>query len=154
MISRNQTKAERDSSIRSRRLRFGHLGRTACLIALSLLFSATAMDGCGSSSTSPTEAHTITVAEQSFLAKWREAEEAGVKCSQKNDLAGTRCYEEIVVPRQGRAMFEFSESIKALLDAGVGRECADALKDTLSAMNSVPSFPGSGAASCRAESHQ
>jgi hypothetical protein len=50
-------------------------------------------------------------------------------------------------------MVEFSKSIEALLDGGVGPECADALEATLSTMD-VPAFPGEATAACRAESRQ
>jgi hypothetical protein len=112
------------------------------------------MLGCGSSATtSPAEAHAITVAERTFLAKWRHAEGAATaRCSAKGGQA-EKCHTALAVPPQGKAIREFSESIEALLDEGVGPECAEALESTLSTMD-VTAFPGEATAICRAESQQ
>jgi hypothetical protein len=113
------------------------------------------MAGCGSSSTSHAEAEAVAVAEHGFLAKWRSAEKVGtVQCAGKYGLVGLHCNEAVVPPLQVKAMVEFSKSIEALLDGGVGPECADALMEAQVTMNSVPSFPDETVIICRAESRQ
>lgn len=131
--------------------RIRRAGSIVGLVALVLL-SATVMVGCGSS-TSPAEAEAASVAEQRFLKQWRSAVAAGsARCSGKDHLA--RCYRAVVIPLQGEAMVEFSDSIESFLDGGVGSECAEALEDAQSAMSSVPSFAGEASAVCSAESGQ
>jgi hypothetical protein len=134
-------------------LRFRRLKSVACFILLALLMTAGA--GCGSStSTSAADARAIAVAEGRFLDQWGHAEEAATgQCSGKDGRASARCHAAVVAPRQGNAMLEFSEAIEALLNGGVGPECADALEETLTTMD-VPAFPGEATAICRAESRQ
>jgi hypothetical protein len=134
---------------------FKYLRRPARIFVLLLLF-ATAIAGCGSSrSTSPAEAHAIAVAESHFLAQSRLAEEAATdRCSTKDGRAGKECHAAVAGPRQGNAMLEFSKSIEAFLNGGVGPECAHVLDETLSTMTSVSAFPGEATATCHAESQQ
>jgi hypothetical protein len=126
--------------------------QVAYLAVLALVWIA-AGAGCGSSSTSSTEADTVAAAEGKFLRTWRQAEEAATrKCSHKTH--GRDCYVAIVGPRQEMAMAEFTKFIRELLDQGLGPDCTDRLEEALYTMNSVPFFPGESAAVCRAESQK
>lgn len=128
----------------------------AFLSMLALLLSVTAMIGCGSSATtSSSEAADIATAEQRFLTAWKSANSAGVaQCSKRGEPAGTKCYQDIIAPLEADSRARFSASIESLLEGGVGPECADALHETLSTINSVPLFPGGAASICRSESRK
>lgn len=123
---------------------------------LVLLLLITAVLGCGSSATtSADEAKAVSIAEKKFVAEWGHANVIGTtQCSKEEGEAGARCYQEAIAPLQAKAREEFSGSIKRLLEGGVGPECADELKETLSTMNSVPVFPGGTASICLSESRE
>jgi hypothetical protein len=131
-----------------------HLPQTTRMATLVLLVFALVVIGCGSSSrTTPADVHAITVAEHRFLAKYGRANELGTKkCSGRTGAADTRCYQAVVLPRQSKAAAEFFKFREALLDAGVGPKCAEALEEIQ--LNSLPEFPGEALMACRSESRQ
>jgi hypothetical protein len=110
--------------------------------------------GCGSSSrTTPADVHAIAAAEHRFLVRYGHARKVGVsKCSGKTGAADTRCYNAVVVSRQSKAATEFLKFRRALLDAGVGPKCAEALEEI--ALESLPEFPAEALLACRSESRQ
>jgi len=131
-----------------------HLSRTARIVAPAPLLLALIVIGCGSSSrTTPADVHAISAAEHRFLAKYGRANELGTKkCSGRAGAADTSCYQAVVLPRQSKAAVGFLKFSKALLDAGVGPKCAEALEEI--DLNSLPEFPGEAALICRSESRQ
>ncbi len=131
-----------------------HLPQTTRIVALILLLFALIVIGCGSSSrTTPADVHAIAVAEHRFLTRYGRANELGTnKCSGKTGAADTRCYNAVVVPRQSKAATEFLKFERALLNAGVGPKCAEALEEI--DLNSLPEFPGEATSICRSESRQ
>lgn len=128
--------------------------QTSGIAWMVLLISVGILSGCGSS-TSSREATAVTVAEARFLKQWGDADQvASRRCSGKRGSKGAACIEDVGIPRQARAMARFDKAVEALLDSGVGPECAEALEDALAASNSIPSFPGETSAICRAESQK
>lgn len=138
-----------DSITRSR-----HLPQTTGITALVLLVFAFVVIGCGSSSrTTPADVRAIAVAEHRFLAKYGRANQLGrKKCSGRTGAADTGCYQAVVLRRQSKAAIELLKFSKALLDAGVGPKCAEALEEI--EPNSLPEFPGEALMACRSESRQ
>lgn len=132
----------------------GHLPRTARIAAPALLLLALIVIGCGSSSrTTPADVHAIAAAEHRFLVRYGHARKVGIgKCAGKTGTADTSCYNAVVVPRQSKAAAEFLNFSEALLDAGVGPKCAEALEEI--DLNSLPEFPGEATSVCRSESQQ
>jgi hypothetical protein len=126
------------------------------LTTLVLVLSATAIAGCGSSATtSPAEAQAVAVAEHRFLVADRHANIAAkARCSKKSGQAGANCFHKVVERLEAKPRARFVASIEALLEGGVGPECADELKETLSTISSVPLFPGGTASICRSESRE
>lgn len=131
-----------------------HLPQTTRMVALVLLVFALVMTGCGSSPrTTPADVHAIVVAEHRFLAKYRRANELGTKkCSGRTGAADTGCYQAVVLRRQSKAAVELLKFSEALLDAGVGPKCAEALEEI--DLDSLPEFPGEATSVCRSESRQ
>ena len=126
----------------------------ACIVALVLLLSATALAGCGSSATtSPAEAKVIAVAEQKLGVGIRRAViEAKFQCSKKSGQAEESCFQRLVWQGEGKPTTAFMATVEGLLEGGVGPECAESLEEALSTINSVPLFPGGTASICQAES--
>lgn len=112
------------------------------------------MIGCGASSrTAPADVHALSAAEHRFLAKYRRANELGTKkCSGRTGAADTGCYQAVVLRRQSKAAVELLKFIEALLDAGVGPKCAEALEEI--DLYSLPEFPGEATMVCHSESQQ
>src|SRR5436190_664803 len=131
-----------------------HFASTTRIAPLVLLVFALGVIGCGSSSrTTPADVHAIAVAEHRFLAKYGRANQLGrKKCSGRTGAADTRCYQAVVLHRQSEAAVELLKFSEALLDAGVGPKCAEALEEI--EPNSLPEFPGEALMACRSESQQ
>jgi hypothetical protein len=131
-----------------------HLPTMTRTAALVLLMFALGVTGCGSSSrTTPADVHAIAVAEHKFLIRYRHANELSTKmCADKTGTVDTSCYNAVVVPRQSKAALELLKFSEALLDAGVGPKCAEALEEI--EPNSLPEFPGEALMACRSESRQ
>lgn len=134
--------------------RSGHLPQTTRVVVLVLLVFALVMTGCGSSPrTTSADVHAIAVAEHRFLAKYRRANELGTKkCSGRTGTADTGCYQAVVLRRQSKAAVELLKFSEALLDAGVGPKCAEALEEI--EPSSLPEFQGEALMACRSESQQ
>lgn len=126
-----------------------------CGVTLVLVFSATAIVGCGSSATtSPADAKAIAVAEHEFgIAIHRAVIDAKNQCSKQSGQTGEVCFQRLVARGEAKPTMTFEATVKGLLESGVGPECAEALEEALSTISSVPLFPGGTASICQAESH-
>jgi hypothetical protein len=125
-------------------------------LSLALLVAAFILVGCGSTAkTSPAEAKAVAVVEGRFLNEWGDAYKLGLaRCKGLRGEPGRKCLYRVESPLQGAAMERFSKASEALLDDGLGSECAASLKDAVGSMLSVPSFAGSTTFACRKESRQ
>jgi len=97
----------------------------------------------------------VAAAEGRFLNEWSHAYKLGLaRCKGLRGEAGMKCLHRVESPTQGVAARRFVKASEALLDDGLGPECAASLKDALGSIPSVPSFAGSTTFTCREESRQ
>ena len=97
----------------------------------------------------------MAAAEGRFLNEWSHAYKLGLaRCKGLRGEAGMKCLHRVESPTQGVAARRFVKASEALLDDGLGPECAASLKDALGSIPSVPSFAGSTTFTCREESRQ
>lgn len=90
-------------------------------------------------------------AERAFIKSWDEATgKAKVRCEATANPE--HCFALAFRPGANTAISRFNDAIEAVMADGVGSECTAALEEALAEPTQIPSFPGSAAAACRAES--
>jgi hypothetical protein len=127
---------------------------TTYVVTLVLLLSATVLAGCDkSATTSPADAKATAVAEHEFgVANRRSVVDARAQCSKKSGLAKEGCFQKLVAQGEEKQRAAFRATVKALLESGVGPECAEVLEEALSTISPDPLFLGETASVCRSES--
>lgn len=129
--------------------------RRRSIVSLAAVSMATSViaTGCGgsSASTSRAEAAAVAHAERAFIKSWGEATgKAKDRCEATANPE--HCFFPAFKPGAKSAVSHFDDAIEAVIAEGVGSECKAALEEALAEPTQIPSFGGSAAAACRAES--